>query len=63
MLIAQVHNAICENVFCTMAAKQGPQMALFQPKGKQYSPVTWYGVIKGPSDHGYELNLLLAATF
>ena len=46
-----------------MAAERGPQMAHFRSKGKQYSFVTWYRVRKGPSDHEYELNLLLAATF
>ena len=35
----------------------------FWPKGKQYSFVTWYRIRKGSSDHGYEVNLLLASTF
>ena len=29
MLIAEVHSAICMNVFCTMAAERGSLMAYF----------------------------------
>ena len=55
--IAQVHSAISVNVFSTMAAERGSQMAHFQPKGEQYS----FG-IEVERDHGYEVISLLAST-